>query len=132
MTHEVFMLLSRSVAVKKPLDPVFTRRNGNPVRDFRQTWKDLTLRAGLPGLLIHDFRRSAVRNMIRCGVPQVVAMRISGHKTAAVFNRYNIVDEADLSDAASKLERRRAFSPSMVQAGQESEIRPRADGQLIN
>jgi integrase len=132
MTDEVFMLLSRCIAGKKPLDPVFTRPNGNPVRDFRQTWINLTLRAGLLGLMIHDFRRSAVRNMIRCGVPQVVAMRISGHKTAAVFNRYNIVDEADLSDAASKLERGRTFSPSMVQAGQESEIRPRADGQLIN
>jgi integrase len=132
MTDEVFMLLSRCIAGKKPLDPVFTRRNGNPVRDFRQAWKNLTLRAGLPGLMIHDFRRSAVRNMIRCGVPQVVAMRISGHKTAAVFNRYNIVDEADLSDAASRLERGRTFSPSMVQAGQESETVLRADRQLIN
>ena len=131
MTEEVFRLLSSCISGKKPLDSVFTRDNGKPVRDFRETWTNLTLIAELPGLKIHDFRRSAVRNMIRCGIPQVVAMRISGHKTAAIFNRYNIVDEADLSDAASKLERGRTFSPSMVQAGQESETRPRAEGQLI-
>jgi hypothetical protein len=82
--------------------------------------------------MIHDFRRSAIRNMIRCGIPQVVAMRISGHKTAAVFNRYNIVDEVDLSDAAAKIERGRTFSPSIVQAAQESETRSSADQQLIN
>jgi integrase len=132
MTDEIFRLLSTSVAGKKELDAVFTRSNGKPVRDFRQAWLDLTLKAGLPGLLIHDFRRSAVRNMIRCGVPQVVAMRISGHKTAAVFNRYNIVDEADLSDAASRIEKGRAFNPSMIQAAQKSEAELRIDRQLIH
>jgi integrase len=132
MTDEVLRLLSICVAGKNQLDPVFTRNNGKPVRDFRQAWLNLTLKAGLPGLMIHDFRRSAIRNMIRCGIPQVVAMRISGHKTAAVFNRYNIVDELDLSDAAAKIERGRAFSPSIVQAAQESDTRSRAGQQLIN
>jgi integrase len=132
MTDEVFRLLTSCVAGKKPLDSVFTRANGKPVRDFRETWTNLTQMAELPGLKIHDFRRSAARNMIRCGVPQVVAMRISGHKTAAVFNRYNIVDEADLADAASRIEKGRAFSPSMVQADQESVTRPRTAEQLIH
>jgi len=59
---------------------------------------------GLPGLLLHDFRRSAVRNMIRRGVPQKTAREISGHKTDAVFSRYNIVSEADIRDAARKIE----------------------------
>src|SRR5262249_54741060 len=83
---------------------LFTRGNGSPVRDLRGTWDALVKEAGLPGLLLHDFRRSAVRNMIRRGVPQKTAREISGHKTDAIFNRYNIVSEADIQDAARKIE----------------------------
>src|SRR3984957_3881705 len=55
------------------------------------------------GLLFHDLRRSGVRNLIRVGVHQKVAMSISGHKTASVFQRYNIVDERDIVEAGRKL-----------------------------
>ena len=81
---------------------VFHRR-GAKVKDFRHAWRLAVEAAKLPGLLFHDLRRSAVRNMRRAGVSESVAMRISGHKTRAIFDRYDIVDERDLRDAGEKL-----------------------------
>ena len=57
------------------------------------------------GLLLHDFRRSGVRNLIRSGVPRRIAMKISGHLTESTFERYNIVDSADLHEAMAKVEK---------------------------
>jgi integrase len=82
---------------------VFTRASGK-IGSFRKAWKSATNRAGLPGLLFHDLRRTGVRNLVRAGVPERVAMAISGHKTRAIFERYNIVSGRDLRDAAAKLE----------------------------
>jgi hypothetical protein len=77
---------------------------GRPVKGFRKVWDKVCTSAGVPGLLFHDLRRSGVRNLRRLGVQESVAMRISGHKTRSVYERYNIVDGADLADAASRLD----------------------------
>lgn len=84
---------------------VFLNSEGRPLQYYmmRKTWDDACTRAGLPGLLFHDLRRSAVRNLRRAGVTQKVAREFSGHKTDAVFDRYNISDFEDLKDAAAKL-----------------------------
>jgi integrase len=73
-------------------------------KNLRKEWLKATKAAGCDGVIFHDLRRSAVRNMMRAGVQQAVAMKISGHTTTHIFQRYNIVDESDIQDAAAKVE----------------------------
>ena len=79
------------------------RRDGVTVRAWRTALRDACRRAGVPPRLLHDCRRTAARNLIRAGVPERVAMLLTGHKTRAVFDRYNIVDERELLHAGDRL-----------------------------
>lgn len=89
-----------------PQCPWVFARNGEKIRTFRSAWQAACKRAGVPDLHLHDLRRTAVRNMRRAGIPQVVRMKISGHRTDSMERRYNIVDADDLRVAKELLERR--------------------------
>jgi integrase len=78
------------------------KRVGTRRRDFRKAWRTACLKAGVPGMLRHDLRRTAARDMERGGIPRGVAMEIIGHKTEAMYRRYAIVSEADHREAARK------------------------------
>ncbi len=75
-----------------------------PVVSITHAWKAACKAAGCPGRIPHDLRRTAIRNFVRNGVPERVAMRLTGHLTPSVFARYDIVSDGDLADAAKRLD----------------------------
>jgi len=98
--------------------PHVFHRNGRAIKSYYRAWEkacDRAARGGsteplaevvrpqLVGRIVHDFRRTAVRNLVRAGVPDTIAMKLTGHKTRAVFDRYDITDEADLRSGVAQL-----------------------------
>jgi integrase len=84
--------------------PFIISFRGHGISELKTAWQTARRKANLPNALVHDLRRTAVRNMIRAGVPEKMAMLISGHRTRSMFDRYNIVDERDIVLAGHKLE----------------------------
>ena len=95
-------IIKRRLSARRFGYDLIFHRNGQKVGTFYKRWKRACLLAGVAGNIPYDLRRTAVRNMIRAGVPEGVAMSISGHRTRAVFDRYNITSEKDLREAVSK------------------------------
>lgn len=88
----------------KVVCPRVFHRSGRPIKSFRVAFRSACVEAGCPGRVLHDFRRTAVRNLVRAGIPERVAMQMTGHKTRSVFERYNIVSAGDLREAARRLD----------------------------
>jgi integrase len=96
-------VLDRRQQRRAPGDTRVFGRDGVPVRQWRTALREACQKAHVPHRMLHDCRRTAARNLIRAGVPERVAMLLTGHKTRAVFDRYNIVNEQELLTAGERL-----------------------------
>lgn len=102
LAGELGELIERRRKLAKGEGQFVFHHDGEEIVDFRKSWGTAARLAQVPGRLVHDLRRSAVRNMIRAGVTEHVAMQISGHRTHAMLSRYNIVSEGDLRRAVER------------------------------
>ncbi len=100
--------------------PFVFHRLGQRIRYPYVAWRKACKEVGLVGKIPHDFRRTAVRNLVRAGVPERVAMMITGHKTRDVFERYNIVSAGDLEEAARRIDERIARPVEVIPSDSES------------
>ena len=102
---EVLDVIQRRASLRRLDCPYVFHRNGRRISSLFKAWRKACEAAGPTGRYFHDMRRSAIRNFVRSGTPEVVAMAISGHKPRSVFDRYNIVNEADIAEAMARSSR---------------------------
>jgi len=116
LNDEVREDIEAALANRNPACPYLFQRDGEQIKGFRKAWESACIEAGfyevvtdkegnqtkVPTKLFHDYRRTAVRDMVRSGISERVAMGISGHLTRSVFDRYDIVSDRDLREAATK------------------------------
>jgi integrase len=100
---ELLDVIRRAWAVRIPEVTYVFHRGALPIGDFRKAWRKACAAAGLGHVLPHDTRRSCARNLIRAGVSEVVAMRVTGHRTRSMFDRYNITVGSDLEKAMDRV-----------------------------
>ena len=108
LTGRLWEIIEQRMKDRRLDCPYVFHRNGKQIRDFRDAWARACKNAGLvpgrAGVTPHDLRRCAARNLARAGVPEQIAMRITGHKTPSMYRRYRIVDERDLIQATELLD----------------------------
>ena len=113
--------LARRRARRDPGSPLVFHRDGIPIRRWRTAWRTACQAAGVPTRFLHDCRRTAARNLIRANVPERVAMLLTGHKSRAIFDRYNIIHEQELLDGrgpVGRLSGAAGASPAAAPHGQ--------------
>jgi integrase len=127
LSAELLDIIVRAYSMRRLDCPFVFHRDGEPIGDFRKAWSNARQLAGLGPILVHDLRRTAVRNMIRAGIPDRVAMALSGHKTRSIFDRYNIVSESDLASASERLQTHLAGQSSVAKVVEISRSRQNRD-----
>lgn len=104
MVGELREIIERRVKARLLTCPFVFHRNGKAIKSFRKAFQTAAEAIGQPNLTPHDMRRSAVRNFRKAGLSQVEAMKLSGHRTVSVFQRYDIVDEQDLIESMDRVQ----------------------------
>ena len=104
LTGRLWDLIRDRASARQLNCPYVFHHNGLKIGDFRKVWKRACKESGLDGIIVHDLRRCAARNLSRAGVPEQVAMGLTGHKTNSMYRRYRIVDERDLREATERLQ----------------------------
>jgi hypothetical protein len=102
IVRELQNIIARRRAERVESCPYVFHRHGNRIKHYNRAWRTACTKAGLPGKLMYDNRRTAARNMDRAGVSRQVAKQITGHKTHSMYNRYNIVNERDVRESMAQ------------------------------